>query len=264
MVASYHMKVIILAGGYGTRLGSITEEIPKPMVMIGDKPIIWHIMKIYAHHGFKDFLISLGYKQEVLKEYFYNYDIHANDFSVDLSTKKIKTLKNHDEQDWRVSLIDTGPNTLKGARIKRLEKYLDDDLNMVTYGDGVADIDIKKLVKFHKSHGKILTITGVFPPSRFGEIIEKNDKLISFKEKPQSSAGLISGGFFVFDKRMLKYLTTKENCDFEYNVLEKLVKAGQVMVYKHLGQWECVDTERDLRHLNKIWTEGKAFWKIWK
>ena len=168
------MKVIILAGGYGTRLGSITEEMPKPMVRIGDKPIIWHIMKIYSNYGYKDFIIALGYKQEMLKEYFYKYDVGSDDYTINLGSKKIDKLKEHNEKDWNVSLIDTGLHTLKGGRIKRLEKYLDaDDIHMLTYGDGVADIDIKKLVKFHKSHGKMVTITGVRPPSRFGELLEK-------------------------------------------------------------------------------------------
>lgn len=236
------MKIIILAGGYGTRLGHITEEIPKPMVLIGDKPIIWHIMKIYSHFNYKDFIISSGYKSEVIKEYF-----HKNN-----------------EAGWNVLSIDTGLNTLKGARIKKLEPYLDDDLTMATYGDGVANINIDELIKFHKSHNKILTITGVHPPSRFGEIIEKDSQLISFNEKAQTSAGLINGGFFVFDKRLLKHLTSDENCDLEYGLFEKLTKLGEIMVYKHIGQWECVDTERDLNHLNKLWNEGGAFWKTWK
>src|SRR3989344_245308 len=256
------MKVIILAGGYGTRLGSITEEMPKPMVRIGDKPIIWHIMKIYSNYGYKDFIIALGYKQEMLKEYFYKYDVGSDDYTINLGSKKIDKLKEHNEKDWNVSLIDTGLHTLKGGRIKRLEKYLDaDDIHMLTYGDGVADIDIKKLVKFHKSHGKMVTITGVRPPSRFGELLEKKGKLISFKEKPQTSFGFISGGFIVFNKKLLEYLTEDENCDLEYGVFEKLAKKGQIMVYKHTGKWECVDTDRDLKHLNKIWNEGKAFWK---
>ncbi|HEY4505495.1 MAG TPA: glucose-1-phosphate cytidylyltransferase [Candidatus Paceibacterota bacterium] len=258
------MKVIILAGGYGTRLGTITEEIPKPMVMIGEKPIIWHIMKIYSHFGYTDFIISLGYKQAAIKEYFHNYHIHSNDFLINLGSKKIEIHNHNNENKWNVSMIDTGLNSLKGARLKKLEKYLDDDINMMTYGDGVANVNIEELVKFHKSHGKILTITGVRPPSRFGEIIEKDSKVISFEEKPQSSVGLISGGFFVFDKRLLKYLTEDDDCDLEYGVFEKLVKKGQIMVYKHKGQWECVDTERDLRHLNKIWQDNKAFWKVWK
>ncbi len=259
------MKVIILAGGLGTRLGSITEEMPKPMVRIGDKPILWHIMKIYSHFNHKDFIVSLGYKQHIIKEYFHNYHVHANDYTIHLGTKKTKILNSHDEADWKISLVDTGLNTLKGARLKKLEKFLDSDVNMMTYGDGVADIDIDKLLKFHKSHGKILTITGVRPPSRFGELIEKENQLISFSEKPQlSSAGLISGGFFVFNKKLLKYLTTDENCDLEYGVFEKLAKEGQIMIYKHEGQWECIDTERDLRHLNKLWIEGETFWKKWK
>ncbi len=258
------MKVIILAGGFGTRLGNITDLIPKPMVNIGPKPTIWHIMKIYSHYGYKDFIVSLGYKQEIVKEYFHNYHVGATDFHINLGTRKIKTLSDHDEQNWRITLINTGLNAQKGARIKRVAKYLDNGLNMMTYGDGVADINIKDLVKFHKSHGKLLTITAVHPPSRFGEIIEKNSRLIGFKEKPQSSVGLINGGFFVFDKKMLKYFTDDDNCDLEYVTLEKLVKLNQVMVYKHLSNWECIDTERDLRHLNKLWDDGKAFWKIWK
>lgn len=259
------MKTIILAGGYGTRLGSITKEIPKPMVNIGDKPIIWHIMKIYSYHGYNDFILSLGYKHYKIKEYFYNYCSYENDFELSLgSVNNLKEINSHNEKDWKISLVNTGINTLKGARIKRLEHLLDDDINMVTYGDGVADINIENLVKFHKSHGKILTITGVRPPARFGEIIEKDGKLISFQEKPQSSSGLISGGFFVFNKEFLNYLNTDENCDLEYGPLEKLAKDGEIMVYKHFGNWECVDTERDYKHLNKLWNNGEAFWKKWQ
>lgn len=242
-----NMKTIILAGGYGTRLGHITEEIPKPMVLIGNKPIIWHIMKIYSHFNYKDFIISSGYKSEIIKEYFHKNNVLSRD-----------------EAGWNVLLIDTGLNTLKGARIKKLEQYLDDDLTMATYGDGVANINIDELIKFHKSHNKILTITGVHPPSRFGEIIEKDSQLISFNEKAQTSTGLINGGFFVFDKRLLKHLTSDENCDLEYGLFEKLTKLGEIMVYKHIGRWACVDTERDLNHLNKLWDEGDAFWKTWK
>lgn len=233
------MKVIILAGGYGTRLGSITDEIPKPMVLIGDKPIIAHIMNIYAEYGYTDFIIALGYKQHIIKEHF-----DKNDYG------------------WNVALVDTGLNTLKGGRLKRLEKYLEDgDTHMMTYGDGVANIDIDKLVDFHHSHGKMLTISGVHPPARFGELIEKDGKLLSFKEKPQMSTGIISGGFFVFNKKLLEHLTEDENCDLEYGVFEKLAEQGEIMVYKHENKWECVDTERDLKHLNKMWAEGKAFWK---
>jgi len=258
------MKVIILAGGLGTRLGNITESIPKPMVRIGDRPIIWHIMKMYSHYGYKDFVLSLGYKQEVIKEYFHNYYVRSTDYTVNLGTKSVEVLSGHDEMDWNVTMVNTGLNTLKGARLKRLENYLDDDINMFTYGDGVADIDIQKLVDFHKSHDKILTITGVHPPARFGEIVEKNDALVSFKEKPQSSVGLINGGFAVFDKRLFKFLREDENCDLEYETFEQLVPLGEVMVYKHLTDWECVDTERDLKHLNSLWADKKAFWQKWK
>lgn len=258
------MKVIILAGGYGTRLGEMTKDIPKPMAMIGDRPIIWHIMKIYSHYGYNDFVLSLGYKHQSIKEYFNHYDIHANDFTIQLGTKKIVTLHAHDEANWNVTLINTGLNTLKGARIKRVEEHLDDGLTMGTYGDGVADIDLKKLLEFHKAHGKIVTITGVRPPSRFGEIAVDGSRVISFSEKPQASSGLINGGFFVFDKRLLEYLTTEENCDLEYGVFDKLAAVGELMVFNHTGQWECVDTERDFKHLNKLWDTDEAFWKVWK
>ena len=167
--------------------------------------------------------------------------------------------------NWNVTLIDTGLDTLKGARIKRVEQYLDDDLTLCTYGDGVADVDIDKLIAFHKSHGKMVTITGVRPPSRFGEIlVNDNHQVVSFSEKPQSSTGLINGGFFVFDKRLLEYLTTDEDCDLEYGTFDKIAKMGELMVYKHTGQWECVDTERDFKHLNKLWDSNQAFWKVWK
>lgn len=258
------MKVIILAGGYGTRLGEMTKDIPKPMALIGDKPIIWHIMKIYSHYGYNDFILSLGYKHQLIKEFFCHYDTHTNDFAVNLGTNKIENLNTHNEVNWRVMLVNTGLNTLKGARIKRLEKYLDDDLTMCTYGDGVADINIKALVEFHKSHGKMVTITGVRPPSRFGEVTTAGDKVLSFSEKPQSSTGLINGGFIIFDNRLLGYLSEDENCDLEYGAFEKIAKEGELMVYRHTGQWECVDTERDFKHLNKIWEANEAFWKVWK
>lgn len=256
------MKVVILAGGYGTRLGNITEAIPKPMVKIGNKPILWHIMKIYATYGYKDFVLSLGYKAESIKEYFYNYSAYSNDYTINLGTKEISRHQVHSETDWNITLVDTGVNTLKGARVKRIEKYLD-DINMLTYGDGVADINIDELVKFHKSHNKIITITGVRPPARFGEIIEENGKLISFQEKPQTSVGLINGGYMVFNKKLLDYLSTDENADLEFGPFDVLAKEGQIMVYKHSGKWECIDTERDLVHLNKLWNENKAFWKAW-
>jgi len=255
------MKVVILAGGYGTRMGNIAEMIPKPMIQVGDKPILWHVMKLYAAQGFTDFVLALGYKSSLIKEFFYNYKIHT-DFSINTRTGDI-TYHNSAHENWNVTCVDTGLNTLKGGRIKRVEKYLDDDINMLTYGDGVADIDIKKLLKFHESHNKILTITGVKPPSRFGELKHKGDKVLSFEEKPQTSEGLINGGFMVFDKRLFSHLNESEKCDFEHGPVEKLAHQGEVMVYKHEGNFECADTVREINHLNKIWDENKAFWKNW-
>ena len=257
------MKVIILAGGWGTRLGQQSEDIPKPMVPIGNRPILWHIMKIYSYYGFNEFIISCGVKAHVIKNYFANYELFNNDFSIEISTQKITYHNNHDEKKWNVTLVDTGLNTLKGARIKRIENYLDSNINMVTYGDGIVDININKLVDYHKSHGKTITITGVHPAARFGELIEKEGQVISFEEKPQTSVGLINGGFMVFNRNLLDYLTPDKDCDFESGPLEVLSKEGEVMVYKHTGDWECLDHERDVVHLNKLWNENKAFWKVW-
>jgi glucose-1-phosphate cytidylyltransferase len=257
------MKVIILAGGWGTRLGKQTEDMPKPMLLIGNKPILWHIMKIYSHFGFRDFIVSTGFKAKIVKEYFRNYEINNRDFTKDFSDNSIIYHQNTVDIDWKVSVIDTGVNTLKGARIKKVEDYLDEDINMVTYGDGLSNLDIRKLLEFHNSHGKTMTISGVHPPSRFGEIKDVDSQVVSFEEKPQTSTGMINGGFMVFNKNLLDYLTTDENCDFEFNALEKLAVLGEVMVYKHEGSWECMDNERDLVHLNKLWDEGKAFWKVW-
>jgi len=256
------MKVIILAGGWGTRLGQLTELIPKPMVKIGNKPILWHIMKIYSYYGFNDFIICLGVKGETIKDYFYHFEMKNNDFTIDLSNGNIQFYKNNNE-NWKVSLIDTGLNTQKGGRIKRIEKYLDSDINLLTYGDGVADINLPKLIEFHKSHGKIITLTGVRPPSRFGELNQKDGKVLKFQEKPQTSIGLINGGFMVFNKKLMDYLTPYENCDFEHGPLELLTNKGEVMVFKHEGSWSCMDHERDVDYLNELWIENKAFWKVW-
>jgi len=257
------MKVIILAGGWGTRLGQMAEVIPKPMVPIGGKPVLWHIMKIYSHYGFNDFIVALGVKGEIIKDYFFNFEVLSNDFTVNLKTNEITYHNKHDEAGWKVTLIDTGLNTLKGGRIKRIEKYLDDEINMLTYGDGVANINIQSLLEFHKSHNKTLTITGVNAPSRFGELVEKGGKVQSFMEKPQMSVGIVNGGYMIFNRNLLEYLSEDENCDFEFGALEKLAQLGEVMVYKHTGQWDCMDHERDVQYLNKLWNENKAFWKIW-
>jgi glucose-1-phosphate cytidylyltransferase len=257
------VKILILAGGYGSRLGNITESIPKPMVNIGGKPILWHIMKIYSHFGFHDFIILLGYKGVKIKEYFFNYHMMNNDFTINLADNSIAYASGNNIEKWKVTLVDTGIDTLKGGRIKQAEKYLEADVNMLTYGDGVADVNIKELLEFHRSHGKVLTLTGVRPPSRFGELMVSDVRVLSFEEKPQVSSGMINGGFMVFNKELLARLTPDKDCDFEFGVLEDLAKEGEVMVYEHKGFWECVDTERDLNHLNRLWDQNCATWKLW-
>ena len=256
------MKVVILAGGYGSRLGHVTELIPKPMVEVGGKPILWHIMKTYAHYGYNEFVIALGYKANVIKDYFYKLHNYNCDFTVNTATGQI-TYHNKGTDDWQVTLVDTGLDTLKGGRIKRLEPYLD-DVNMLTYGDGVCDMNIHDLVNYHTDHGKLVTITGVRPPSLFGEVLEKDGLVLSFEEKPQTSKGLINGGYMVFNKSMLDYLSADQNCDFEFGPLEEIAAKGQVMTFKHKGFWECADTVRDVNHLNKLWNTGEATWKVWK
>lgn len=257
------MKVLILAGGYGSRLGNITDSIPKPMVEIGGKPIIWHIMKSYAHYGLTEFVLLTGYKSNVIKNYFVNYNYYNSHFTLDLKAHSAEFLTKVDE-DWKVTILDTGLENLKGSRIKQSEPFIDDDINLITYGDGVCDIDIDKLLAFHKAHGKTVTMTGVKPPSRFGELNLDGDRVASFEEKPQvSSAGYINGGYMVFNRSMYEKLSLDPNCDFEFGPLEELAKLGEVMVYKHDGFWECVDTERDLSYLNKLWNTNKATWKKW-
>jgi glucose-1-phosphate cytidylyltransferase len=257
-------KVVILCGGLGTRLKEETEVKPKPMVEIGNKPILWHVMKIYAHYGFKDFILCLGYKGEVIKEYFLNYDILNSDFTIKLGPEKAVTIHNaSEERGWSITLAETGNSALKGARLKRIEKYIKEDTFMVTYGDGVGNIDIRKLLDFHNRHGKIATVTGVRPPSLFGELVVKDNRALIFSEKPQTSAGLISGGFFVFNRKLFDYLTDDDNCDFEKGPLEKIAAEGELMVYVHDGPWICMDTYRDVVYLNNEWASGKAPWKVW-
>ena len=259
------MQTIILCGGLGTRLREETEFRPKPMVEIGGKPILWHIMKIYSHYGIKDFVLSLGYKGEMIKEYFYNYEILTNDFTIELGNKiNIEMHSNNEEKDWRITLADTGDKALKGARLKRVQQYVNDDTFMLTYGDGVAEVDINALLAFHKKHGKLATVTGINPAARFGELKIKGNQVESFSEKPRDGEGLINGGFFVFNKGIFDYLSADENCDLEIGPLEKIAGEGQLMVYKHRGFWACMDTIRDMEYLNKLWGEGKAEWKVWE
>jgi glucose-1-phosphate cytidylyltransferase len=258
------MKVVILCGGLGTRLREETEFRPKPMVAIGSKPILWHIMKRFAGFGLREFVLCLGYKGEMIKEYFYHYELMNNDFTVELGCEnKFCIHQTHSENGWIVTLANTGEKALKGARIKRIEKYIEDDLFLLTYGDGLTDIDIDRLVAFHKNHGKIVTISGVNPASRFGEMKIEDDKVISFREKPQNTHTIVNGGYMVLDKRIFSYLTDEDECDFEVGPLDQLAAEGQIMVYKHPGSWACMDTLRDSEYLNSLWNRNQAFWKNW-
>lgn len=258
------MKVIILAGGLGTRLREETEYRPKTMVEVGGRPVLWHIMKIYNHYGLNDFVVCLGYKGNMVKEYFYNYEVLNNDFTVELGKgKAIEVHGDSSENGWKITLADTGENSLKGARLKKVERYVGDDTFMVTYGDGVADVDIKALLKFHKSHGKLATVTGINPASRFGELKLNGDRVESFSEKPESGSEYINGGFFVFNKGIFDYLSEDAGCDLEVGALERVAKDGELMVYRHEGFWACMDNIRDMDYLNGLWNEDKAKWKVW-
>lgn len=260
------MQTIILCGGMGTRLKEETEYKPKPLVPIGNRPILWHIMKTFAHYGHTNFVLTLGYKGEMIKDYFCNYELINNDVTIELGKPESLCLHNtHSEAGWKLTLANTGDQTLKGGRVKRVEKYITEDTFMLTYGDGVADVDINDLIAFHKSHGKIATLTGVNPIARFGELQIQVDKVLSFREKPQVTDGdLINGGFFVFSRKFFDYLTEDEDCDLEYGAVEKLAEEGQLMVYKHRGFWYCMDTLRDTEKLNEMWNSGKAPWKVWE
>jgi glucose-1-phosphate cytidylyltransferase len=264
MLIDRNIKVIILCGGLGTRLREETDFRPKPMVNIGDRPILWHIMKTFTHYGFKDFILALGYKGQMIKNYFCHYELMNNDVTIELGQPdKILIHQQHEEKGWRITLSDTGEKALKGARLKKVQKYVTEDVFMVTYGDGIADIDINALLAFHKSHKRLATVTGINPDSRFGKLKIEGDQVISFHEKPYDDGGLINGGFFVFNRNLFDYLTADNDCDLEYGPLEKIAQEGQLMVYKHKGFWACMDTLRDMDYLNKLWEENQAAWKVW-
>ena len=259
------MTAIILCGGKGTRIREETEYRPKPMLYIGNRPILWHIMKLYFHFGVSDFVLCLGYKGHVIKEFFVNYEMLTNDFTVQLGTKrKLRYLKNHDEEGWKVTLVDTGEDTMTGGRVKRVEPCIHDDSFMLTYGDGVGDIDIRKLLAFHKSHGKLATMTGVRPPSRFGEMIMQGNQVVEFNEKPQATGGLINGGFFVFNRKVFRYFSGDDSQMLEREPMQQLARDGQLMVYRHQGFWQPMDTLREYQMLNELWEKGQAHWKVWK
>jgi glucose-1-phosphate cytidylyltransferase len=255
------MKVLILAGGFGTRLAEETARIPKPLVDIGGKPMLWHIMKIYSHHGFTDFLIACGYKSELIKEYFHNFAIRNNDYEINLATGVARQL-NESSPPWVVAAVDTGLETMTGGRIGRLRKLIGGRRFMVTYGDGVGDVDIAKLVAFHEAHGKLATVTAVRPPARFGALEMEGDRVRRFSEKPQTDAGWINGGFFVFEPEVLD-LMTDDATILERGPLETLASRSELVAFKHEGFWQPMDTLREKQLLEQLWESGKAPWKVW-
>jgi glucose-1-phosphate cytidylyltransferase len=252
------MKVVILAGGYGTRISEHTNRIPKPMIEIGGKPILWHIMKHYSNFGHKDFYIALGYKSEAIKDYFINYKTRNSNFEIDLKTGQI-LFHDIDSDDWKVTLVDTGVNTMTGGRIKRLENYLNDTSFLLTYGDGLCNVDINELINFHKNHKKIATVTAVHPSARFGELSINKNQVISFKEKPQVDQGWINGGFFVLEPKFLDYISD-DNTILEREPLEQISSEGELMAHCHEGFWQCMDTLRDKEVLENLWESGERPW----
>lgn len=258
------MDVIILCGGKGSRLSEETITKPKPMIEIGGKPILWHIMKYYSMFGFKRFILALGYKAGFIKEYFYNLRFTGSDFSIKMGPNSIPEFYNNTkESDWEIVFIDTGEDTLKGGRIKRVEKYVKSQNFHLTYGDGLANINISELVSFHKKHGKLATVSAVRPPSRFGEMILSGNEVCVFDEKPQMNEGYINGGFFVLNKDIFKYLTPDENCDFEFGPLQRVVKEKQLQAFIHNDFWQCMDNVRERDYLEKLVINNKAPWIIW-
>lgn len=253
------MKVIILAGGFGTRLSEYTDLVPKPMVSIGGRPILWHIMRTYAHFEHKDFYLALGYKAELIKEYFLNYRSVNSDFTVDLGTGEVSSHQT-DDTDWRVTLVQTGLDSMTGGRVKRMQPFMDDEPFMLTYGDGVADIDLDALLDFHQSHGKMVTVTAVHPGARFGELVIDSDQVRSFQEKPQVGQGWINGGYFVIQPEFMN-LIANDDMVLEREPLEEAARLGELMAFKHEGFWQCMDTKRDRDSLEANWSNGKALWK---
>jgi glucose-1-phosphate cytidylyltransferase len=256
------MKAVILAGGLGTRLAEETETRPKPMVEIGGRPILWHVMKAYSHFGVSDFIICLGYKGYVIKEYFANYALHMSDVRYDFRNGSTTVLQNSAEP-WQVSLIDTGPETMTGGRLKRVRHFLDNEDFCFTYGDGLANIDIAASIAFHRAHGKWATVTAVRPPGRFGAIKSEGSKVVGFQEKPEGDGGLINGGFFVLSPKCID-LVASDATTWEQEPMTELANLGQLQAYRHDGFWQPMDTLRDKRHMEELWASGKAPWKVWQ
>jgi glucose-1-phosphate cytidylyltransferase len=257
------IKVVILAGGFGSRLSEETESRPKPMVEIGGKPMLWHIMKIYSHYGFNDFIICCGYKAYYIKDYFYHYYMHAADMTVDLASNDVVYHKSNSEP-WKITLVDTGFETMTGGRLKRIQKYVGNNPFMMTYGDGVADINIPQLVTYHKANGKLATISAVLPSGKFGALqIAENDSIMSFFEKPQGDGSWVNGGFFVLQPEVFDYITDGDTTIFERTPLENLARDGQLQAFRHRGFWKPMDTLREKLELQSLWESGSAPWKLW-
>jgi glucose-1-phosphate cytidylyltransferase len=258
------MKVLILAGGFGTRFSEETDTKPKPMIQIGGYPILWHIMKIYSYYGFNDFVLLLGYKSYVIKEYFTNYFLHQSDITIDISNNDIKIINNHAEP-WRVTLLDTGLNTMTGGRILRAKQHIGNERFMLTYGDGLSDVNISNLLEFHKKHGKAVTMTSVQPEGRFGGLkIDNETGLVAdFIEKPKGDGNWINGGFFICEPKVLDYIQDGDQSIWERAPLQNLAKDGEMVGYKHEGFWQPMDTLRDKIYLNDLWEKGQAKWKVW-
>ncbi|RPH79918.1 MAG: glucose-1-phosphate cytidylyltransferase [Nitrospiraceae bacterium] len=258
------MKAVILAGGLGTRLSEETVLRPKPMVEIGGKPILWHIMKIYATHGIKEFIIALGYKGEMIKEYFLNFYAINKDISVDLSNGKTTIHDGKQHEDWKVHLVDTGLHTQTGGRLKRMSRWFgEDETFLFTYGDGVADLDVESAIKFHHAHGKLATVTSVRPPARFGRMAFEGDRVIDFNEKSQSGEGWINGGFFVLNRKAIDFIESDQT-SWEREPLQRLAQAGELVGFRHDGFWSCMDTLREKQYLEELWTTGNAPWRLWR
>lgn len=255
------MKAVILAGGFGTRISEESHLKPKPMIEIGEKPIMWHIMKLYAHYGFDEFIICAGYKQHIIKEYFANYYLHNSDITFNLADNTMQIHANHSEL-WKVTVVDTGLNTMTGGRIKRIQDHIGNEPFLLTYGDGVSDVNIKELIKFHKENGKILTLTAVQPDGRFGILEMEGNHITSFREKSKTDVGYINAGFMVCNPQIFNYIENDATI-FEREPLEKIAQQGELLAYKHNGFWQCMDTLRDKEALEKYWESGNAPWKVW-
>lgn len=262
-MSEMHIKAVILAGGLGTRLSEETHLKPKPMIEIGGKPLIWHIMKLYSHHGVNDFIVCCGYKGYVIKEYFANYFLHSSDVTFDMTNNAMKVHQQNAEP-WRVTLVDTGEATLTGGRLKRVQSYLQDASSFCfTYGDGLADVNVDAQLKFHAAHGKLATVTAVQPPGRYGALDMEGDRVSGFLEKPRGQGGYINGGFFILSPKVID-LIEDDNTSWEGQPLERLASSGELRAFKHDGFWQPMDTLREKNHLESLWSSGSAPWKVWK